>query len=322
MKEEFFMKKWIIYSNKIRKVTFIFILTILIVAFIIVYKIDTTNYTKAKEKLGQIVEDSYDTTNNSVDIPKLKDTMDNLENADTKILNPDTNDFPIITKVDGYKFQIYEDGDIKDANKITEISQKNMENIITNEILYDNTIKNTEQQNNVNYIDSENIIDDQNMINAGKANNDTEKEILIKYNDETKNYKGITVTTDTDGNVTVNGISSEKMFIKVTNGIQMATNGNENSALAKKEPIIIEAGKEIEINIKELSGNYLASDQISQFNVVLKYNNGIIAQNCKLRDNMFLQNFKSEKNISEIYLFISANIKIDNYMINTKIYEK
>lgn len=306
----------------LRIVIFVSAMIFLLTTFIIVNESDALNYNEAKQNLEKAVDKSYDFQNNTVDISQLKDNINN--NVDkSKIINPDTVDFPVVTAVDKYKFKVQEDGNVEDANKekienINDNSENNMENKnIVNEIS-----GNVENNTNIENILTNNTIENTVETNTIANNIDDgivkETTLLYMLNDN-KEYKGVSATTNEDGIVTLNGKSASNIFIKISNGIDMQTNGNINTSLAKQEPILMAIGKNIKINIKEISGEVITANSAQQCNVVMKYEDGVIATNCKLKENMFYQELTLQKNISMIYIFVSQNVELNNYKIKPEI---
>lgn len=297
-------------------------ISILLILFIIIKKSDATKYSKVKDELEQAVDKSYDEKVDTVNISALKDNIEKGVSS-AEILNPEATDFPVVTSVEKYKFKVEENGNIEDITKSSKndinesskvinsedaLNMENTQNIIQNE---DNSTNNT-LINGINN-EVENIINN-NTITTDNTEKTNEK--IVDYIIEDKqNYKGISIHTIDDGTVVLNGKAISNIFIKISNGIECETNGNLNTALAKTLPAIIESGKKLKIQIKEISGLANTFNIHQQVNIVTKSSDGTIVSNCKLKENMMNQELILQKNISLIYIFVSQNVQFDNYTI-------
>lgn len=306
----------------LKKIIFVGILVLTTVTFILVNKSDAIKYLQAKEKIKAEVNKSYNIDKETVDLSELKDNIQNSVN-NLKILNPATKNFPVVTVADGYKFKVEKNGNVDDAKeiRIDASSSQNAEiginvvNEANNGILSnDVNITNTEILSNTidNNIGSENTL-------KNEIVEDIAKENYLEYKEDNKTYNGVQTTISKDDAIELNGKANSIIFIKITNGIDMVNNGNINSELAKSEPILADKGKTIEIDIEEIAGTCTTTSQKQQFNLVLKYNDGTIAINCKLKEGMFKQTLTLEKPLSMAYLFTSQNVIFDGYKIKPKI---
>lgn len=147
-----------------------------------------------------------------------------------------------------------------------------------------------------------------------KITEEQSNNLLVLKNDS-KTLEGIQCTTEESGKVILNGVSTSRLFIKISNGIDMVIDGNQNSELAKTEPIIIEENKNIALAIQELEGSCNTTASNQEFNVVLKNSNGNIVANCKLKNNIFYQQLNTQNNITMAYIFISEGVTLQNYTI-------
>lgn len=316
--------------NKIQKtlkiIIFISLLIFLTITFLLINVNDKISYEEARKKLEKVVESSYNPQTNTVSISKFKDNIKN-DSESSEVINSETTDFPIITSVDKHKFKVQENGDIEDAkntasivnndetkieNTSDDINNINTENIVNNVNTENNTIENKIYSNNE-------IINGNNTIDDSGNNNESEKTAIKFMINDTKTDKGVTVNTSEDGTVTLNGKPTSHVFIKISKGIKIDTNGNDNTALSKKENTLILKNANVKVNIEEISGECITTDKSQQFNVVLKYNDGIIANNLKLKEAMYSQEFVAQKDISLIYLFIDPNVNLTDYKIKPTI---
>lgn len=319
-----------ISKKKIKLIFYISSMALLITTFLIVNKDNSIKQTEAKQKLEDIVNKSYNETKQSIEVPNLAENIEKEAKNDTKIINPKTTKFPILTTVNGYDFKVEENGNIEENTKtlntnnnentgITSNSNENIENIVLENTTQKNIIQNN-TNNETNSIIQNNVDIGNNIKNQTDTNVGTLKEINLNCKEESKTFKGVTITTNKDGSAVLNGTSQDKIFMKITNGIDMTTDGNVSSAEAKKEPIIIEKGKNIKIEVKEISGTAVTNSNLEQCNVVSKYNDGIIATNCKLKSDIFNIEINTQKDISMVYIFVSSNIIFNNYKIKIGVY--
>lgn len=235
--------------NKLRLVIFISIILLLLLTYIIVNKNDQIQYYDAKQQLEKVINKSYDENTNTVDEGVLKENI-KQDLPDSKLSTPKDTKFPVIANVKGHQFEVLESGKIEEPKVIetTDTNNNNQEEIVTQNIS-NNNVNQNEVQNSANTINNVNTSLENIILDNGNSN-----EIFLNFLEETKSYKGVDVTVQKDGTISFNGNAQDRIFIKVTNGIDMATDGNLNTALAKKEPALIKSGSKINIDITEISG--------------------------------------------------------------------
>lgn len=169
------------------------------------------------------------------------------------------------------------------------------ENIIANYIYIDKGVEIDNMQFSVE-ITEENI------------NNEPNK-IIEDY----KSDKGIECRIDQNGIISLNGTTTDKLFIKLTNGIDITSDGNKNTEVAMVEPIMFKNNEKINIKIDKISGNLITDNKDEQFNLVLKYKNGDIATILDIKNDVFIGNLQCEEDISMVYLFISQGVTLEDY---------
>ena len=270
--------KWFVFTNTI---------LLLIVTLINVTRIDQLNRENARAKLEQAINEvplEENLGNASIVKEKIKNDVSN-----SKIINEDTNEFPVYTSVDGYEFKVKEDGKIE-----------NVENIKKDEEITNNDIKNEVEKNEDS---SENIIN--------------KNQTLVKYIDETKTDKGITISTTKEGLVTINGKSTEKLFIKISNNINITNNITKDFEEWKDENILLNKGEYIKQEISEIENLPLKG----QINAVLRTEDNMAFGIIKTIDGATSWTGKLDKNIVANYIYIDKDIEINNMKFKIEITE-
>ena len=240
----------------------------------------------AKEKLQQVINESY--TEDRLDINELKNNIEkDIDNS--RVLNKNTQKFPVHTVVDGYEFKVEENGNIKTEENVNENN-------------------NNEQVNNVQ--NEEETKDDK----------ETPKKVetIVKYQDDEKEGNGITISTTKEGIVTINGKSTDKLFIKISNNIQISNNAKSFEKWQEEDGIIIEKGKQIKQKVTIINNKATGG----QVNAVLRTEKNEATAILKLVNEE--TGFKGilEENIIANYIYIDKDVVLDNMKFKVEITEE
>lgn len=268
----------------------VFIAINLIVLLIIILGISVMNTETraegAKEKLKQAVNESY--TEEKLNINELKNNIEkNIDNS--KILNKNTEKFPVHTIVDGYEFKVEENGDVqpKEENNKTENNEE------VNEIENKDDVKKDDEITN-------------------------EVKTIVKYQDDEKTDKGITISTKKDGTVNINGKSTDKLFIKISNNIQISNNVKSFEKWQEEDGIIIEKGKQIKQKVTIINNKATGG----QVNAVLRTEKNEATAILKLVDEKTEFVGVLEENIIANYIYIDKGVTIDNMQFKVEVTEE
>lgn len=253
-------------KNKI--VIFIIIEIILLTIFIMLMETTQAKEQQAKSKLEQAVNKSY--IQDKLDAQSLKNNIEK-EIKGASIPNKQTTQFPVQAVVDGYEFQIEENGNIESADIMED----------TNQMLED--IEN-----------------------------------IVKYQNETKSDKGITIETTKDGLVTISGKSTEKLFVKISNNIQISDNAKDFEKWKQDDGIIIESGTRIEEKVSIIN-NEVSNGQV---NIALRTEENEAIGIIKLAENQTEYTAALNKNVIANYVYIEKGVDIKNMKFKVQIIEK
>lgn len=276
--------KWFIFIN---------VILLLIATLITVTKTDQLSRQASKIKLEQAINETP-LEENVGDAQIVKDKIKN-DVSNSKIINEDTNKFPVYTKVDGYDFKVEENGKVEDVYQV--INNEDISN---------------KQENNVNEADGNN------ENGSNKEENKEKEETMIKYKNETKEGKGITISTTKDGIVTINGKSTEKLFIKISNGINITDKIEKDFENWKEDKIILEKDKNIEEHITEVENIPIKG----QLNVVLRTENNEAYAIIKLVNGDTNYIGVLEKNIIANYIYLDKDVELNNTKFKVEITEE
>lgn len=281
--------------KKSKLIIFITLLLIFILLLVVILRRDTQiRQTQIKRELEQAVNKSY-VEDDLLDISKLKDNIEkDVSNA--KVVNKDTTQFPVHTTVDEYDFKIDENGNVETENGNTEIESGNVEN--------ENTVIDNKEENTNN--------DEEEDVNIKNS------ETIVKYKNDTQIGKGIEISTTEDGMVTITGKSTEKLFIKISNNIQISDTAKDFEKWKQEDGIIIEKGKKIKQKITILN-NTVTQGQV---NSVLREEDNQAFGILKLVENQTEHIAIVDKNIIVNYIYIDKGVQIDNMQFKIEITEQ
>lgn len=290
-------KKWI-NNTRHRFVAFVGLEIICLTIFTILIGTEQVTEDESRVKLQQAVDKSYI----EEDKVGLEDLKSNIKKdiSTAKVVNENTSQFPIETIVDGYEFKVEEDGNIepvKDESENNKDESENNKNEILNEV------------NNEIADDNQNITGDEST---------TPEETLVKYKNDEKTAFGITISTNEDGVVKINGKSTKKLFIKISNNIQITDRIEDFIKWKEEEGILIPANKKIKQKVTILN-NPVTQGQV---NVVLRTENNEATAIIKLAENQTEYTSTLQENIIANYVYIDENVQIDNTEFKVEITEE
>lgn len=267
--------------RKRKLLIFITLILIFILLLVVILKRDTQiRQTEIKRQLEQAVNKSY-AEDDKLDISKLKDNIES-DVTNAKIVNKDTAQFPVHTTVNEYDFKIDENGNVETGNPAD----------------------NSEQENTNN--------------NDKQDENAKNPEPIVKYKNDTQTGKGIQISTTEDGNVTINGKSTEKLFIKISNNIQISNTADDFEKWKQQDGIIIEKGKNIKQKVTMIN-NPVTQGQV---NAVLRTEDNEAFGILKLAENETEYVSTVNKNIIANYIYIDKGVQIDNMQFKIEITEQ
>lgn len=290
-------KKWI-NNTRHRFVAFVGLEIICLTIFTILIGTEQVTEDESRVKLQQAVDKSYI----EEDKVGLEDLKSNIKKdiSTAKVVNENTSQFPIETIVDGYEFKVEEDGNIepvKDESENNKDESENNKNEILNEV------------NNEIADDNQNITGDEST---------TPEETLVKYKSDEKTKFGITIATNEDGTVKINGKSAKKLFIKISNNIQITDNAEDFIKWKEEEGILLPINKKIKQKVTILN-NPVTQGQV---NVVLRTEKNEATAIIKLAENQTEYTSTLQENIIANYVYIDENVQIDNTEFKVEITEE
>jgi len=291
-------KKWI-NNTRHRFVTFVGLEIIFLTIFAVLIGTAQATEEESRVKLQQAVDKSY-IEEDKVGLENLKSNI-KKDISTAKVVDEDAKQFPVQTVVDGYEFKVEENGNIESVKN--ENSDDENQNLNNTNSQVNNIISNEINDENKTVIDEEGA---------------SIKETLVKYKNDEKTAFGITISTNEDGVVKINGKSTKKLFIKISNNIQITDRIEDFIKWKEEEGILIPANKKIKQKVTILN-NPVTQGQV---NVVLRTENNEATAIIKLAENQTEYTSTLQENIIANYVYIDENVQIDNTEFKVEITEE
>lgn len=301
--------------RKHRFAFFVWLITGLLILLLLVVNLSEVNKVQAQTQLEQAINKSYN-DENELDIESLKDNIRNdIPNAE--VINEEISKFPIQTVVDGYEFKIEEDGKIENIDNSSENLQNKVADDDENNNIYNEVNNNSIENNDNNNLINNELNNEENI--EDEPTKEEENLSLVKYTNDVKEDKGISILTTENGIVTINGTSTKKLFIKISNGIEISNTAESFNKWKEEDGIVINRGKKIKQKVTVLN-NIVVDD--GQVNVVLRTESNNALGIIKLLENETESNVFLRENIIANYVYVSENMHINNMKFKVEITEE
>ena len=161
------------------------------------------------------------------------------------------------------------------------------------------------------------------VFDYGKRKIDThinEGTITDEINNSINN--SFTVSIDSQGIVTINGAPKAKVFIKISDGIDMTDQANNAAVIKKwieKGTLIAKKGQLIEQKFTHISGTVTGT----QFNAVLRTTKNIASEiKCAILSDIYDSTGIISEDVNVSYLYATEDTVFNNYKFKVDVYEK
>lgn len=140
----------------------------------------------------------------------------------------------------------------------------------------------------------------------------------LNLKEEDQTFGSFSCKINSLNHVTVNGPTG-KSFLKITDGIDRRVNSMSDNTWVKNGSVIAKAGDKIRVVIQKISGDFSASTNTTQFNVVIRGTDNLTVTSIKLNGYQFDNNIAMSKevtltkDVTVYYLFFNNGIICDNF---------